>query len=158
MDPDRPSHFPQVTGSRAEKFGEHGPLTPMPTDRPAPRDVEAVVSVPAVSGDPMISLLTAALDGLSVRQRVIADNVANVDTPNFRATSVDFESSLRDAVDHGQGEVSAALTPTDTPVGVNGNNVDLRKEMLAATQTQYQYQLISRAVSDQFQLVKIAAS
>ena len=107
----------------------------------------------------MISVLTAALDGLSLRQRVIADNVANVDTPNFRATSVDFESSLRDAVEHGgQGEVGATLTPTDTPVGANGNNVDLRKEMLAATQTQYQYQLMSRAVSDQFQLIKIAAS
>jgi flagellar basal-body rod protein FlgB len=95
---------------------------------------------------------------LSLRQRVIADNVANVDTPNFRATSVDFESSLRDAVEHGQGEFAAQMMPTDTPVGANGNNVDLRKEMLAATQTQYQYQLMSRAVSDQFQLVKIAAS
>ena len=116
------------------------------------------MSVPAVSGDPMISVLTAALDGLSLRQRVIADNVANVDTPNFRATSVDFESSLRDAVEQGHGEVGATLTPTDTPVGANGNNVDLRKEMLAATQTQYQYQLMSRAVSDQFQLIKIAAS
>jgi len=106
----------------------------------------------------MISVLTAALDGLSLRQRVIADNVANVDTPNFRATSVDFESSLRDAVAHGQGEFAPQLLATDTPVGANGNNVDLRKEMLAATQTQYQYQLMSRAVSDQFELVKIAAS
>src|SRR3954462_10843466 len=121
----------------------------MPTDRPAPRYVEAVVSVPAGSGDPMLSVLTAALDGLSLRQRVIADNVANVDTPNFRATSVDFESSLRDAVEHDPGELTAHLLPPDTPVGANGNNVDLRKEMLAATQTQYQHQLMSRAVSDQ---------
>lgn len=116
------------------------------------------MSVPAVSGDPVFAVLTAALDGLSLRQRVIADNVANVDTPNFRATSVDFESSLRDAVDHGgQGGVGARLVPTDTPVGSNGNNVDLRKEMLAATQTQFQYQLMTRAVSDRFSLIKIAA-
>ena len=39
-------------------------------------------------------------------------------------------------------------TTTDTPVGANGNNVDLRKETLAAIQTQFQYQLLSRAVSD----------
>lgn len=116
------------------------------------------MSVPAVSGDPVFAVLTAALDGLSLRQRVIADNVANVDTPNYRATSVDFESSLRDAVDHGgEGDVGARLVATDTPVGSNGNNVDLRKEMLAATQTQFQYQLMTRAVSDRFSLIKIAA-
>ncbi len=47
-------------------------------------------------------------------------------------------------------------TPTDTPVGANGNNVDLRKETLAAVQSQYQYQLLTRAVNDKFTLVRDA--
>ena len=88
----------------------------------------------------------------------LANNIANVDTPHFRATTVDFESSLRDAVESGDaGRAGASLLATDTPVGPNGNNVDLRKEMLAATQTQFQYQLMTRAVSDQFTLLKISA-
>jgi flagellar basal-body rod protein FlgB len=118
------------------------------------------VSVPALSGsDALMGVLTSALDGLSMRQRVIADNIANVDTPGFRASNVDFESSLRAAVANG-GRTSpgAQVLATDTPVGANGNNVDLRKEILAATQTQFQYQLMSRAVSDQFSLIKTAAS
>jgi flagellar basal-body rod protein FlgB len=121
--------------------------------------VEEAVSVPALSGsDSVFGVLSAALDGLALRQQVIADNIANVDTPGFRATTVDFESSLRDAVASGDGSRSGAnLVATDTPVGANGNNVDLRKEMLAATQTQFQYQLMTRAVSDQFALVKISA-
>jgi flagellar basal-body rod protein FlgB len=121
--------------------------------------VEEAVSVPALSGsDSVFGVLSAALDGLALRQRVIADNIANVDTPNFRATTVDFESSLRDAVASGDaGRAGASMVATDTPVGVNGNNVDLRKEMLAATQTQFQYQLMTRAVSDQFTLIKISA-
>ena len=45
-------------------------------------------------------------------------------------------------------------TPTDTPVGANGNNVDLRKETLSAVQTQYQYQMLTRAVNDKFTLVR----
>jgi len=117
------------------------------------------VSVPAVSGsDPVFAVLSSALDGLSLRQRVIADNIANVDTPGFRATSVDFESSLRAAVENGgSGDVRAEMLATDTPVGANGNNVDLRKETLAATQTQFQYQLMTRAVNDRFNLIKTAA-
>ncbi len=46
---------------------------------------------------------------------------------------------------------------TDTPVGPNGNNVDLRKESLAAIQSQFQYQMMTRAVSDHFALITAAA-
>ncbi|MBJ7359168.1 MAG: flagellar biosynthesis protein FlgB [Nocardioides sp.] len=115
--------------------------------------------MPAVSSDPVFAVLCTALDGLSLRQRVIADNVANVDTPGFRASSLDFESSLRAAVESGgRHGAEAQLLASETPVGPNGNNVDLRKEMLAATQTQFQYQLMTRAVGDRFSLIKMAAS
>jgi flagellar basal-body rod protein FlgB len=113
--------------------------------------------------DAVSRALTTALDGISLRQNVIADNIANVDTPGFRATSVDFESSLRSAIAGGdvdgslaRGAVSASTSPTDTPVGANGNNVDLRKETLSAMQSQFQYQLMTRAVSDRQSLLRSA--
>lgn len=111
--------------------------------------------------DPVSSALYSALDGLALRQSVIADNIANVDTPDFRATSVDFESSLRSAILDGSvssGRVTPSLNPTDTPVGENGNNVDLRKETLAAMQSQFQYQMVTRAVSDRFALITTVAA
>ena len=106
--------------------------------------------------DPVGSVIAAALDGVSLRQRVIADNIANVDTPGYRASSVDFESALRAAVADGDldGGLQAVTLPTDTPVGANGNNVDLRKETMAAVQSQFQYQLLTRAASDRFALVR----
>ena len=110
--------------------------------------------------DPVGAVLASALDGLTLRQSVIADNIANVDTPNFRATSVDFESSLAAAIARGEmpaGGVSPVTAATDTPVGPNGNNVDLRKESLAAIQSQFQYQMMTRAVSDRFALITAAA-
>jgi len=117
------------------------------------------VSVPAFSAtDGVSSVLGAALDGLSMRQRVIADNIANIDTPDFRATSVDFESSLRAAITSGDpSRVSVATMATDTPVGPDGNNVDLRKETIAAMQSQFQYQMMTRAVSDRFDILRISA-
>lgn len=106
--------------------------------------------------DPVGAVLGSALDGIALRQRVIADNIANVDTPGYRASSVDFESSLRGAINSGDpgAELSPTVTATDTPVGANDNNVDLRKETLAAVQSQFQYQMLTRATSDRFDLLK----
>ncbi|KRB79952.1 flagellar biosynthesis protein FlgB [Nocardioides sp. Root190] len=99
-------------------------------------------------------VLHTAITGLSTRQEVIADNIANVDTPGFRARSVEFESTLQRAIDRGRattsgpGALGISVAATDTPVGANDNNVDLRKESIAAVQTQYQYQIMGRAISD----------
>jgi flagellar basal-body rod protein FlgB len=111
--------------------------------------------------DPVGAVLGSALDGIALRQRVIADNIANVDTPGYRASSVDFESSLRSAIasgDESELTLSPTKTATDTPVGANGNNVDLRKETLAAVQSQFQYQMITRATSDRFDIIKTVAA
>jgi flagellar basal-body rod protein FlgB len=122
------------------------------------------VSVSAyAAGDPVSSVLGFALDSLALRQRTVADNIANIDTPGFRATAVSFESTLRSAVLAGEsaGDVLAGSSPsmlaTDGPAGPDGNNVDLGTETLAAVQSQFQYQLLSRAVTDRFELVRTVA-
>lgn len=109
--------------------------------------------------DPVGAIIGSALDGIALRQRVIADNIANVDTPHYRASSVEFESSLRSAISSGDVDnaIAPTLAATDTPVGANGNNVDLRKETLAAVQSQFQYQMLTRATSDRFELLKTVA-
>ncbi len=120
--------------------------------------------MPFAVSDAVSQVLASALDGVSTRQQATADNIANVDTPGFRATSVDFETQLRAAISDGSFsaglpvEAGATTTPTDTPVGANGNNVDLRKETMAAIQSQFQYQMLTRAVSDRFNLLKTAAT
>ena len=109
--------------------------------------------------DALTSVIGSALDGLAARQNVIADNIANVDTPGFRARAVDFESSLSAALQSGEmpaGGVTPTSTPTNAPVGLDGNNVDLRQESLSAMQTQFQYQMMSRAASNHFSLITTA--
>lgn len=113
--------------------------------------------------DAVSEVLHTALNGLTMRQNVTADNIANIDTPHFRATSIDFETSLREAIESGQvtdnamPAVTVTSTPTDTPVGANGNNVDLRKEEVALIQTQYQYQVLGQAIGDHYKLMQQAA-
>ncbi|WP_101525388.1 flagellar basal body rod protein FlgB [Nocardioides houyundeii] len=113
--------------------------------------------------DAVSGALTAALDGVALRQRVISDNIANVDTPGFRATTVDFESSLSTAIAdgdfaEGRATVTASATTSNAPAGLNDNNVDLAKESLDAMQSQFQYQLLTRAVSDRYALLRTVAT
>jgi flagellar basal-body rod protein FlgB len=118
------------------------------------------IPVSVLGTDVVASTLNTALDGLSLRQRVTADNIANIDTPGFRAATVDFETSLQTAIADGSlasGESVAATTGlATTPVGPNGNNVDLQSETMTAMRSVFQYQLMTRAVDDRYSLVKTA--
>jgi flagellar basal-body rod protein FlgB len=111
-----------------------------------------------VIGDVTSSALKAALDGLAQRQRVTADNIANVNTPGFLAGRVDFESSLRGALAGGENPASAmavvarSLEPTNT----NGNNVNLDSETVIATETGLRYQLALNALDGKYNTLRTA--
>jgi flagellar basal-body rod protein FlgB len=112
----------------------------------------------AVIGDVTSSALKAALDGLAQRQRVTADNIANINTPGFLAGRVDFESSLRVALAGGENPASAeavvgrSLEPTNT----NGNNVNLDTETVSATETGLRYQLALNALDGKYNSLRTA--
>jgi flagellar basal-body rod protein FlgB len=98
-----------------------------------------------------------ALNGLAMRQRVTADNIANVETPGFLAGRVSFEDSLKRAVD--DGSPSGASLSNDRslePTRVNGNNVNLDHETLSHIDTNMRYQLMLRAVDSKISLLRTA--
>jgi len=95
-----------------------------------------------------------ALSGLAMRQRVTADNIANIETPGFLAGRVSFEDTLRSAVAGGD---PASATPTVArslePTRLNGNNVNLDHETLTNIDTGLRYQLMLRAVDHKAGLI-----
>ncbi|MGI8666930.1 MAG: flagellar basal body rod protein FlgB [Jatrophihabitans sp.] len=98
--------------------------------------------------------LSTALSALAERQRVSANNIANLETPNFSASQVSFETSLRDAVAAGDpASAQASVTPTSDPAGINGNNVSLDTETITDEKTSLQYSLLSGAMSAKFGLI-----
>jgi flagellar basal-body rod protein FlgB len=98
--------------------------------------------------------LSTALSALAQRERVSANNIANLETPNFSASSVSFEDSLRAAVAAGDpASAQASVDPTGETPGVNGNNVDLDTETITDEKTQMQYSLLSGAMSAKFNLI-----
>lgn len=108
--------------------------------------------------DVTMRTLSQAMTGLAMRQRTIADNLANVDTPGFLAGKVDFESSLRLALADGDDvRVSELATARSLePTRANGSNVNLDEETLAGQETVLQTQLIAQALTNKFNGLKTA--
>jgi flagellar basal-body rod protein FlgB len=62
---------------------------------------------------------------------VRANNVANTETPGFRAGHVEFESALRDALRRREPlQARPEVVAAPTVVGGNGNSVDLETELI----------------------------
>lgn len=107
--------------------------------------------------DLTISAVHTALRGLATRQRVIADNIANVETPGFTAKRVSFEDSLSRAVlDGAPGLADIAVVESGEPGNANGNNVQLDQETLDLVDTGLQYQLMVEALNAKFGLLRTA--
>ena len=81
------------------------------------------------------SALEVAIKGTEARQSVLANNLANVNTPNFKRSDVSFQGALASALESANGDTStvdstALTTSTDssTSMRADGNNVDVDVE------------------------------
>jgi len=128
-------------------------------------------SINRLFNDDSLRSARLALDGLSMRQQIISRNLANVDTPGFRAQMVDFESTIRRVLDQetgvrmqrtSAGHITAPaetmnLRVTNRPGGIlraDQNNVDVDTELVQMSETGIQYQAISQEISKKLQLLK----
>ncbi|PYG01077.1 flagellar basal-body rod protein FlgB [Georgenia satyanarayanai] len=101
--------------------------------------------------------MKSALDALSLRQRVIADNIANVNTPGFLAGRVQFEDALANAVRTGRDAgVEASVDRSLEPTRENGNNVNLDTETLANIDANLRYQVATRSIDGGFTAIRTA--
>jgi len=101
--------------------------------------------------DVTLTAITTALRGLAERQRVIADNTANIQTPGFLAGGVQFEGALQQALAGGSSpDVTPSIERSMDPTRPDGNNVNLDHETLLGIETTLRYQLMLRAADDKF--------
>ena len=93
--------------------------------------------------------LQRAMSGANLREQVLANNIANADTPNFKRSDVDFHAALAQAFS-GQatpGQVGAITfqpqTDTASTIQADGSNVDIDREMSSLSQNQLSAQMRS---------------
>lgn len=101
-----------------------------------------------------IHLLERALDGLAVRQRAIAANIANQNTPGYRRVDVEFQKQLDQAARGGAFEPK--VVQDKTPGGPDGNNVDAVAETGKLVRVELTYQVLTRALAQDVALRRAA--
>lgn len=107
-------------------------------------------------GSVSFQTFSSALDALALRQRVIADNIANIQTPGFQARRVQFEDALATAIENGHGTVRGRIATSLEPTRLNGNNVNLDTETIANIDTNLRFQLAARAMDSEFSGIRTA--
>ncbi|HXD62165.1 MAG TPA: flagellar basal body protein [Lacisediminihabitans sp.] len=100
--------------------------------------------------------LTSALDGLALRQRTIANNIANVNTHGYQAKRVSFEDALAASVKAGDGHAEATIARSLEPTRTDGNNVNLDTETLSNIDTVLRFQFAAQSVGNEFNWVRAA--
>lgn len=125
-----------------------------------------------------LSVYSQALNLRSQRHQVLASNIANADTPHYKARDFDFGQAMQQALVGGAGETGLAMRVTssrhfdgagglgapflqyrgETQSAVDGNTVDMDVERTQIAENALQYQIVSQLLSDKIKGLRTAMS
>ncbi len=123
-----------------------------------------------------LSVFRQALNLRIQRHQVLASNIANADTPHYKARDFNFETAMQHALAGRQngGEVTMARTQAghlagtggsgqarllyrgETQSAVDGNTVDMDVERTQIAENAMQYQILTQLISDEFKGMRSA--
>lgn len=114
-----------------------------------------------------IQTLERSLDYSALKNRTISNNIANVDTPNYKSKEVSFKNVLTDQLENtfqakrtnsrhipfqsdSAQDSFQVVTNSNTTYNHNGNNVDIDKEMSELAKNQIYYQSVVDRLNGKF--------
>jgi flagellar basal-body rod protein FlgB len=89
--------------------------------------------------------LEAALRGSSLRQTLLTDNLANVNTPGYQRKDVDFHATLASAMESGEALETVSFSPTTDSARVvraDGSGIDADQESAELAKNALEYQAL----------------
>lgn len=123
-----------------------------------------------------ISVYSQALNLRTQRHQVLASNIANADTPQYKARDFSFESAMQNAMGGRMQAGGVALARTaaghiaggsasgpamlqyrkETQSAVDGNSVDMDVERAQIAENAMQYQILTQLIGDKFKGMRSA--
>ncbi len=110
-----------------------------------------------------VPLLQKELDLFAVRNKAIANNIANIATPGYRRVDVSFQGELSNAIANSTNDVQLSQNVEQVEPSIQidrtnsldsgANNVDIDQEMAELAKNQLQFKLAARLMSDTFGLI-----
>lgn len=121
------------------------------------------------------AVLSQALNLRTMRHQVLASNIANADTPHYKARDFSFDEAMQSAMGSNSFGRGLAMAKTDrghlngngsgvvqmkyradTQSAVDGNTVDMDVERTQIADNAVQYQILTQLISDKFKGLKTA--
>ena len=110
--------------------------------------------------DPVSAHLEHYMNLLSTRQKLVASNIANLDTPGYRTRDIDFHfefMSKMDAAENGQiADPPTILEAGGLLVKNDGNDVSLDQQMRLLSETAIRFNVASTLLKGQMQSLRAA--
>lgn len=123
-----------------------------------------------------LSVMTQALSLRTQRHQVLASNIANADTPNYKARDFNFETAMKNAMAGRESAGGVAMNRTDsghlggmtagglamlqyrteTQSAVDGNTVDMDVERSQIAENAMQYQIVTQLIGEKFKGIRSA--
>lgn len=109
----------------------------------------------------IVDLIDAGIKAETLRQKAIANNIANLETPGYRRIDVKFEEllakCLRSSKEFDISEVEAQIyQPKQTPVKSNGNDVNLEIEVGQMIKNTLRHKTYIRLLSKKYNQIELA--
>jgi flagellar basal-body rod protein FlgB len=93
------------------------------------------------------------LNLLSVRQKLVASNIANVDTPGYQTQDIDFQ---REFLTLAKGETPTVVEPEGLTTNNDGNNVNIDQQARLLAENTIRFQFVTMQARGAFKDVKLA--
>jgi flagellar basal-body rod protein FlgB len=103
--------------------------------------------------DSLTNNLESYMDLVSMRQKLVASNIANADTPGYKTQDLDFQSSFQSLL---EGGTPKPMAVTGLATRNDGNNVDLDREAKLLSENALRFSAATNLMKSQFQQIKEA--
>jgi flagellar basal-body rod protein FlgB len=103
--------------------------------------------------DPVAGSLEKYMDLLATRQRLVASNIANADTPGYKTKDIDFSREFRSLT---EGADPAVLEAGGLTTRNDGNNVSLDREARLLAENAMRFNIASSLMRTQLRTVRSA--
>jgi len=101
----------------------------------------------SIFGDGTYEYLSRVLDVCAIRHRVIANNIANADTPGYKRQELRFEDALRAVQEQEPEEAIYRLISEDSSPGrADGNNVSIDTESALLAENAMTYEAVATMI------------
>lgn len=124
--------------------------------------------------NPAMNILKSSLSATSLRHKTISNNIANINTPNYKRQLVKFEEELAEALNRPDSIPLSRTNSLHIPVKIadnfkiepkieientttlrtDGNNVDIDLELAMLAENTVKFNVLSQTISKKFSILR----